>query len=84
MKVHQIGAFEAKTKLSALLEQVQRGQVFHITKRGKSIAVLRSIEEPTPSVGRKGSSLGKRLRALRARTRKGPQPLKELIAFGRR
>lgn len=35
-----IGAFEAKTHLSALLDEVQRGEEVVITKRGKAVARL--------------------------------------------
>ena len=40
MKIQEIGAFEAKTKFSALLEKTERGQSFRITKRGKVVARL--------------------------------------------
>jgi prevent-host-death family protein len=43
MDVLEIGAFEAKTRLSELLEQVARGRVYRITRRGKPIAELRPI-----------------------------------------
>lgn len=35
-----IGLFEAKTRLSELLSQVQNGSMFVITKRGKPVAKL--------------------------------------------
>jgi len=41
MKVIQIGIFETKTRLSELIQQVEQGQVFHITRRGKKVAELR-------------------------------------------
>jgi prevent-host-death family protein len=41
--VEEIGAFEAKTRLSELLEQVRRGRVYRITKRGRPVAELRPI-----------------------------------------
>jgi prevent-host-death family protein len=41
MEPEQIGAFEAKTRLSELLEQVSRGKTYRITRRGKVIAELR-------------------------------------------
>ena len=41
MKPKEIGAFEAKTRLSELLERVDRGQVYVITKRGRPVAELR-------------------------------------------
>ena len=37
---HQIGAYEAKTKLPELLRQVQAGKRFTITNRGKPVAEL--------------------------------------------
>jgi prevent-host-death family protein len=46
MDIVDIGAFEAKTRLSELLEQVGRGRVYRITKRGKPIAELRPIAAP--------------------------------------
>jgi prevent-host-death family protein len=41
MKPKHVGAFEAKTHLSALLENVDKGQVYIITKRGRPVAELR-------------------------------------------
>jgi prevent-host-death family protein len=46
MNPRLIGAFEAKTRLSELLEQVSRGHVYRITRRGKAVAELRPIVEP--------------------------------------
>lgn len=43
MEVTDIGAFEAKTRLSELLEQVSKGRVFRITRRGKPVAELRPV-----------------------------------------
>jgi len=45
MKPKEIGVFKAKTHLSTLLEEVRRGQVFYLTKRGVRVAELR----PTPA-----------------------------------
>ena len=47
METRDIGAFEAKTRLSELLEQVRRGHVYRITKRGKPVAELRPISTVT-------------------------------------
>jgi prevent-host-death family protein len=44
MDIEEIGAFEAKTRLSELLDRVQRGHVYRITKRGKPVAELRPVE----------------------------------------
>ncbi len=46
MEIKKIGAFEAKTRLSELLEKVRRGAVFFITKRGHPIAELRPVNLP--------------------------------------
>ena len=36
---------EAKTQLTRLIHQAERGEVVHITRRGKPVAVLLSEEE---------------------------------------
>jgi prevent-host-death family protein len=36
----EVGAFEAKTKLSALLDQVEKGAEVTITRRGRPVARL--------------------------------------------
>ena len=46
MEVTDIGAFEAKTRLSELLEQVSKGRVFRITRRGTPVAELRPVSAP--------------------------------------
>ena len=43
MKAKEIGAFQAKTHLSELLEKVRQGQSFFITKRGLPVAELRPV-----------------------------------------
>ena len=43
MKANEIGAFQAKTHLSELLEKVRQGQSFFITKRGHPVAELRPV-----------------------------------------
>ncbi len=45
MNTIQVGAFEAKTNLSNLLREVEKGTVIHITRRGKPVAVLKKEEE---------------------------------------
>jgi len=41
--MREIGAFAAKNTLSALLDQVERGEEFVITKRGRPVARLMPI-----------------------------------------
>ncbi len=52
MDAEDIGAFEAKTRLSELLDNVRRGHVYRITKRGKPAAELRPVSAgPRPTFG---------------------------------
>lgn len=39
-----VGAFEAKTHLSALLQKVEKGEVVTITKHGRPVARLVPVE----------------------------------------
>lgn len=43
MKTIQIGAFDAKTHFSELLQDVLKGKSFEILRRGKPVAHLTSI-----------------------------------------
>lgn len=44
--MHQVGLFEAKTKLSSLLRRVKRGESFTITVRNEPVAELRPLTRP--------------------------------------
>lgn len=44
MKTAEVGIFDAKTKLSEIIENVEKGHVFYITKRGKRVAELRPVQ----------------------------------------
>ena len=44
MKTIEVGAFEAKTHLSQLLDEVENGAVVKIRRRGKPVAVLKQDE----------------------------------------
>jgi prevent-host-death family protein len=46
--VDVIGAFEAKTHLSSLLERVAKGENFTITKHGKPVAHLVPVDQRNP------------------------------------
>lgn len=43
MEPEQIGVSEAKTRLSELLDKVSKGRTYRITKRGRVVAELRSV-----------------------------------------
>jgi len=51
----RIGTFEAKNKLSALLERVEKGEIVQITRRGKPIAELRPVGKAAVATPRFGS-----------------------------
>jgi prevent-host-death family protein len=76
-----VGAFEAKTKLSMLLERVARGDEIIITKRGKPVARL--VPAGTADHDRVDEAIAK-LRALRRGTTLGGLSWKELRDAGRR
>jgi antitoxin (DNA-binding transcriptional repressor) of toxin-antitoxin stability system len=39
----EIGVFDAKTQLSEILEDFERGQIVYLTKRGRRVAELRPV-----------------------------------------
>lgn len=41
-----IGAYEAKTKFSELLERVEKGEQITITRHGKPVAILAPLSRP--------------------------------------
>ena len=45
MKTETVGAFEAKTHFSRLLERAHEGTVFVVTRRGKPVAQLGPSEQ---------------------------------------
>jgi prevent-host-death family protein len=52
-EITEVGAFEAKTKLSSLLAQVERGKSFYITKHGRRVAEVKPVapKRPRPKFG---------------------------------
>ena len=75
-----VGVFEAKTRLSELLENVQQGEEVIITKRGEPIACLRRVE----SRAKRAQASIDALRALGERTKPGTDTIRQLIESGRR
>lgn len=51
----QVGTFEAKNKLSALLERAEKGEVIEITRHGKTVAELRPASGSNKARARFGS-----------------------------
>jgi len=80
--VASIGAFEAKTHLSDLLDRVARGEKITITRHGVPAALLVPITETTPNVTHQEIVEG--MRALRKRVKPGKMSVREMVNEGRR
>jgi prevent-host-death family protein len=76
---NEVGAYEAKTHLPALLERVQRGEQITITKHGKPIARLVPIRGSDPD--RRAQAIEKLKEFAKGRTL--GVPVKQLINEGR-
>jgi prevent-host-death family protein len=75
----EIGAYEAKTRLPALLERVARGEQFAITKHGRPVARLVPVGRAGPD--RRGEAIERLKRFREGRTL--DVPVKQLISEGR-
>jgi prevent-host-death family protein len=76
-----VGAFEAKTHLSALLDRVAAGEEVTITKHGKPIARLVAAHRVDQA---RANDAFSKLKALRRGTTRGGLSWKELRDEGRR
>ena len=81
MSDRKIGAFEAKNRLSELLDSVEKGQRIYITRRGKQVALLAWVEDQKAA---SLSDLLADLRRFRDSAKSGPESLRQLIEEGRR
>ena len=77
-----IGAFEAKTRLSELLERVSRGEKITITRHGVPTALLIPVTEVAPKLTHQEVVDG--MRALRKRVKPDKMSVREMVAEGRR
>lgn len=78
----EIGAFEAKNRLAALLDAVERGEEITITRRGKPVAKL--VRHELAADHSKAKAAAERIRAMRKGVTLGSETtLKELIEEGR-
>jgi prevent-host-death family protein len=77
--MQEIGAFEAKNTLGALLDRVQKGEEIIITRHGKPVARL------TPETGTRNLDAARaaaaRLRAMATQQRGKPIAQDEWMAF---
>ena len=78
-----IGAFDAKTHLSDLLDQVARGETFLITKRGKPMATL-SPASPAKRQGPKDMIDDFRKQFAKSLKKISTEEINELKELGRR
>lgn len=76
-----VGAYEAKTRLPALLEEVARGETITITKHGVPVAMLTPV---TTSRRRSTAEVIVALRDARQGTRLDGLSIRDLIEEGRR
>jgi prevent-host-death family protein len=76
-----VGLFEAKTRLSALLERVTKGEEITITRHGTPVAIL----VPVPgSCSKDPRKVAERIRALRKGANLNDFSIRQLIEEGRR
>ncbi len=80
-----VGAFEAKTHLSALLDRVAGGETITITKHGIPAAVLAPVERAQRTSGKGGyAEIVRELRVLRQRVKPGRMTVRQMVEEGRR
>ena len=78
-----IGIFEAKNRLSELVERAARGEEIVITRRGQPVARL--VPPPVPNAADQARSLAARIRKSRAGQTLGDGlRLRDLVEEGRR
>ncbi|MGC2323796.1 MAG: type II toxin-antitoxin system prevent-host-death family antitoxin [Terriglobales bacterium] len=77
-----IGAFEAKTHLSDLLDRVSKGETITITRHGVPAAMLVPVGEQRKKLTHKEIVEG--MRALRRRIKPDRMSVREMVEQGRR
>jgi prevent-host-death family protein len=79
-RTRSVGAYEAKTHLADLLDDVERGIAVTITRRGRAVARLVPVDQKDE--GRQNAI--DRWLALRDRVRPLGMGMKEAVNFGRK
>ena len=80
--MENIGAFDAKTHLSALLDRVARGERITITRHGVPAAMLVPVGEAGPKLTHEEIVEG--MRGLRKRVKRGTMSVREMVNEGPR
>ncbi len=75
-----VGAYQAKTRFSELVERVQKGERITITRYGEPVAVLIPVESAPPSPL---DEVIRDIKSLRTKNSLGDLNLKEMIEEGR-
>jgi prevent-host-death family protein len=79
--MESVGAYEAKTQLSKLLERVMKGERITITKHGVPVAIL---QPPDPGKSTNIKTVISEILRYRAKHSLRGHSLKDLIEEGRR
>ena len=79
----EIGAFEAKTHFSQIIQEVESGSDFIITRRGKPVAKIIPFQPETEMTRKEVLDQFRELRKL-YRGKPGDDNIRELIEEGRR
>jgi len=79
--MERVGIYDAKTRLSEIVERVESGSEVVITRRGKAVA--RIVPMPAPARDRRAAA-ARRIRALRDKWAIGGVNIRRLIDQGRR
>ena len=77
-----IGAFDAKTHLSALLDRVAKGERITITRHGVPAAMLVPVADAGPKLSHEEIVEG--MRALRKRVKPDSKSVRDMVNEGRR
>lgn len=77
----EVGLYEAKNRLSALVEEAASGKRIWITRRGQRVAQLSS---GVAMADKRDLELVNEFRRLRALSKPGKESLKDLVEEGRR
>jgi prevent-host-death family protein len=75
-----IGAYDAKTHLPRLLDQVEHGDSVTITKHGRAVARL----VPVSSTSARPETVIAALRAARVDVKRGTDAVRDMLQEGRR
>jgi len=81
-RMKTVGAFQAKTQLSRLLDEVEHGEIVTITRHGAPVAVLSPAKRVRDT--RTGDQILAEMKRIRAGITLGGIPIGKLIEEGRR